>query len=194
MSRQRDLDRRDFLRVAALAGLAIPLAACGGDTERPPAGGSPSPSSNNGTGAAAGDGLAIGDRIPDVRSEAVEGPEIVLERFRGSPLLINFWASGCVPCQREFPLLKGVLERHSDLPIVGINVMDRKEAAAEFIDQSDATWPSIWDPDGSISAKFRVRVLPVTYAVGRDFTLVDRRFGELDRIRLDSMVDAILRS
>lgn len=189
----RGLDRRGFLRVAALAGLAIPLAACGGSgTKQPPAGGSPSPST--GTGAAAGDGLAIGDPMPNVRSEAVEGPEIELERFRGSPLLINFWASGCVPCQREFPLLKGVLERHSDLPIVGINVMDRKEAAAEFIDKTDATWPSIWDPDGSISAKFRVRVLPVTYAVGRDFTLVDRRFGELDRIRLDSMVDAILRS
>lgn len=192
MSHQRDLDRRGFLRVAALAGLAIPLAACGGGAKQPPAGGS-SPSTG-GTDAAAGDGLAIGDPMPNVRSEAVEGPEIELERFRGSPLLINFWASGCVPCQKEFPLLKGVLERHSDLPIVGINVMDRKEAAAQFIDQSDATWPSIWDPDGSIAAKFRVRVLPVTYAVGRDFTLVDRRFGELDRIRLDSMVDAILRS
>lgn len=194
MTERPGLERRDFLRAAALASLAIPLAACGGGKAKPPpAGGSPSPSPG-GTDAAANDGLAIGDPMPPVRSEAVEGPEVDLERFRGSPLLINFWASGCVPCQREFPLLKGVLERHSDLPIVGVNVMDRKEAAAQFIDQSDATWPSIWDPDGSISAKFRVRVLPVTYAVGRNFTLIDRRFGELDRIRLDSMVDAILRS
>ncbi|HVL90592.1 MAG TPA: redoxin domain-containing protein [Actinomycetota bacterium] len=194
----RPVDRRAFLRAAGLAGLAIPLAACGdggSKTAEPTKGGSPAPSApTSGTEAAGASGLSIGDEIPAIRSEAVEGPEIKLEQYRGHPFVLNFWASTCEPCRREFPLLRGLIERHSDLPIVGVDVMERKEPAAEFARSQDATWPSIWDPDGSISAKFRVRVLPVTYAIGRNFKLVDRHFGELTRERLDQMVDAMLKS
>ncbi|HEX9697790.1 MAG TPA: TlpA disulfide reductase family protein [Actinomycetota bacterium] len=175
--------------------MAIPLAACTSGRPQPPVGpASPSPTPTSGTDAAGASGLRIGEEIPAVRSEAVEGPEVKLEQYRGHPFLINFWASGCEPCRREFPLLRGMLERHSDLPIVGIDVMDRKEDAAAFAQQADATWPSIWDPDGSIAAQFRVRVLPVTYAIGRNFRLIDRQFGELTRERLDQMVDAMLKS
>lgn len=191
----RPVDRRAFLRAVGLAGLAIPLAACGGSDPAPPTGRPPAnPTPSSGTGAAAASGMNIGDEIPAVRSEAVEGSEVNLEQFRGHPFLINFWASTCEPCRREFPLLKGLIERHSDLPIVGIDVMERKEPAAEFAQSQDATWPSIWDPDGSIAAQFRVRVLPVTYAIGRNFKLIDRQFGELTRERLDQMVDAMLKS
>lgn len=201
------IDRRAFLRALGLSAAVVPLAAaCGGPSIPKPSGGpttpgagSPSPGvgspSPGGALAEAGKaGLQIGEELPELRSEAVEGPEIVLARYRGAPLLLNFWASNCVPCRREFPLLRGALERHSDLPILGVNVMDRRDDAKAFIEQQGATWPHIWDPDGSIAAKLRVRVLPVTYAVGRNFHLVDRLFGELDRNRLDSMVEAILRS
>lgn len=128
-------------------------------------------------------------------SEAISGPEIELRKYRGHPLLINFWAVDCAPCVREFPLLKAAILKKSDLPIVGVNVMDRKEEAQAFIEEQDATWPSIWDPDGSIAGEnFRVTVLPVTLAVGRNFTLVDRIFGEVDKNRLESMIEAIYQS
>ncbi len=184
----RGFSRREVLSLGALAALA----ACTKKGAAPSGIGSTptSPGLKSATAA----GLKIGSELPLVQSEAVEGDPIDLASFRGHPLIVNFWSSTCAPCVHEFPLFKGAIDRHSDLPIVGINVLDRKPDAAAFLKKQDATWPSIWDPDGSIAAKFQVRVLPVTYAVGRNFTLLDRLFGEIDRNRLDSMVEAVYKS
>lgn len=193
----RPVSRRELLRILGATALAIPLAACskspGASNARPPSGSAPP--TGGGAAAAAGAGLKIGSAVPAIESEAIEGPPVTLETYRGHPFLLNFWASTCDPCVREFPLLKQVLERHSDLPIIGVDVLERKEAAVAFTHKADATWPSIWDQDGSISLnQFHVRVLPVTFAVGRNFTIIDRQFGELTEKRLDAMVEAIYRS
>ncbi|GAC1409413.1 MAG: hypothetical protein NVSMB57_02030 [Actinomycetota bacterium] len=195
---ERGVDRRAFLRLAALLSASAPIVACSGSKrilDAPRTASARPSSTSQGIKAAADAALTIGSRLPRVKSEAIEGPEIDLENYRGRPFILNFWASTCDPCVREFPLLARVIERHSDFPIVGVDVLERKAPAARFARTHRATWPSIWDPDGTIAqTRFQVRVLPVTYAIGAGFTVVDRHFGELDRTRLDAMVEATLRS
>lgn len=104
-------------------------------------------------------------------------------------MLVNFWASNCIPCRREFPLLAGVV-RGGRVTVVGVAVLDRREDAARYLGSLGA-WNSILDRPGTVAARWRVRVLPVTYAIRADGTIGDRQFGELTRSGLDRMLLSI---
>ncbi|MHB8512899.1 MAG: TlpA family protein disulfide reductase [Actinomycetota bacterium] len=183
--------RNSPLRRSATLVALLTLCSCGSSS--PVASRSASPSTA--LEVAAAGSLHIGSIMPKVSSEAVEGPPISLADFRGRPFLINFWASSCEPCVQEFPLFLNALIQHSDLPIIGVDELERKAPAIAFINKENATWPSIWDPDGSIAQKqFGVRVLPVTLAVGRNFKLVDRHFGQINQATLNKLIEEIYRS
>jgi cytochrome c biogenesis protein CcmG, thiol:disulfide interchange protein DsbE len=93
-----------------------------------------------------------------------------LERFRGKVVLVDFWASWCTPCRQSFPWLNEMHAKYRDrgLVVIGINV-DRERAEAErFLKQTPADFEIVYDPDGSLPARYKVPGMPSSYLFGRD--------------------------
>ena len=126
---------------------------------------------------------------PTFETVDLEGNPVRLADFRGRPVLLNFWASWCVPCRKEFPLLKEV--DGSEVAVLGVVFRDTDEAAAAFLREQGATWPGLKDEGGRIADDYDVGFrpgLPVTVLIDRDGRLAERHVGELRREDLDRLV------
>lgn len=177
--------------VAAVAGITVWVIADTEDTATPTA--APSgPSCSVAIAPTNGSGEAPVFQAPGLRGGCVE-----LARYEGRPLVVNFWASYCNPCRKEFPLLKQALEQHRDegLQIIGVSHDDIDDDARAFADEFDATWPLALDPDNAIAEAFVLRpdALPHTYFVRRDGTISADLFRGLSRKELDQELEKILR-
>src|SRR5690606_9627000 len=88
--------------------------------------------------------LAIGDVAPDYGAPTLGGDTIRLESLRGSPVLLNVWATWCPPCREEMPALQELHERYADrgLRVVGVSVDSRGAEAAirQFLDEGGLTF------------------------------------------------------
>lgn len=93
-----------------------------------------------------------------------------LERFHGKVVVIDFWASWCAPCRQSFPWLNEMQAKYRDrgLVIIGVNV-DRERAEAErFLQQTPADFNIVYDPEGTLAARYQVPGMPSSYVIGRD--------------------------
>lgn len=138
----------------------------------------------------AGTDDSVGQAAPTFETFDLQGRPVRLADYEGRPLLINFWASWCVPCRREFPLLKDA-EEAGQVDVLGVVFQDTRDEAATFMADQGATWPGLIDPDGDIAEAYGVglgRGLPVTVAVSPDGRLVARHIGELRRSDLADLV------
>ncbi len=136
-----------------------------------------------------------GQSAPPLSGTTLDGSTLDLAALHGSPVVVNFWKSDCVPCRDEFPLLKTALADHAreGLAIVGVDFRDSDDLARAFEQQFGATWPSITDPDHSRQSAWGVVAPPQTYFIGRDGVIKSRQIGQLTSNDLDRQLDAILR-
>ena len=137
-----------------------------------------------------GDDPAPAGAAPPFETVDLDGRPVRLADHRGTPVLINFWASWCVPCRREFPLLQAVHD-DDEVTVLGVVFEDTVDAARAFMREQGATWPGLRDPGGRIAEAYDVGFrpgLPVTVAVDREGVLVDRHVGELRREDVDRLV------
>lgn len=135
-----------------------------------------------------------GSLAPDFTLTDLDGSPIRLADFRGRPVIVNFWASWCVPCIEEFPLLTAAAERHAadGLAVIGIVYQDRTEAARGFMQRNGATWQTAMDPDQRVATAYGVLGPPQTYFIGRDGTIVARHIGQISARSLTEKVAAII--
>lgn len=136
-----------------------------------------------------GDDPAPAGAAPAFETVDLQGRTVRLEDYRGEPVLVNFWASWCVPCRKEFPLLKAVHGKGAT--VLGVVFDDTADAARDFMRDQGATWPALEDPGGRIAESYGVGSrpgLPVTVAVDRAGVLVERHVGELRQEDVDRLV------
>ena len=101
---------------------------------------------------------------------AVANPDVNLDALRGKVVLLDFWASWCVPCRRSFPWMNAMHEKYADrgLVIIAVNV-DKKIAEAEkFLEQYPAKFRVAYDPDASLAREHAVQAMPSSFLIGRD--------------------------
>jgi len=140
-------------------------------------------------------GAGAGDPAPRLAGTTLDGTRFDLSSLRGRPVIVNYWASWCVPCRDEFPLFKQALADHAadGLAMVGAVYLDSDEAARSFAQKSGATWPSLTDPDGSLAKAWRVVAPPQTYFIDRNGVIVSRQIGQVSPADFQRQLDAILR-
>jgi peroxiredoxin len=131
---------------------------------------------------------------PALRLTTLDGGTLDLAAYRGRPVLLNFWATWCGPCVREFPLLRRTLgQRRSDgLVVLGVLVNDSAGNARGFVREHGGTWTVGIDQGAKAAAAFKVIGLPETVFVRRDGTLSSRVLGELTQDRLDAQLAPVL--
>ncbi|MCA1683813.1 MAG: TlpA family protein disulfide reductase, partial [Actinobacteria bacterium] len=119
--------------------------------------------------------VLLGKPAPALFGPTLDAGAFDLEQWRGQVVVVNVWASWCVPCQREQPLLVEAYRQLAPrgLQMVGINVRDRPQDAQAFrAKYGKAPWPSVVDPDGRHAIDWGTFALPETYVVDRDGTVV----------------------
>jgi cytochrome c biogenesis protein CcmG/thiol:disulfide interchange protein DsbE len=139
-------------------------------------------------------------RAPDFRLTGLDGGTVDLTAYRGRPVVVNFWASWCRPCVREFPLLADARARHraDGLEVIGVlATSDARDRARAFARGHGGRWPVGVDrgggPVGETAIAYGVAGLPETYFVRRDGSLAVRQLGELSERSLRENLAQILR-
>jgi cytochrome c biogenesis protein CcmG/thiol:disulfide interchange protein DsbE len=130
-----------------------------------------------------------------LRLPGLDGPEVDLAALRGRPVVVNFWATWCEPCVREFPLLRAAASDHraDRLAVVGVLTGDRPGPARDFVRAQRATWPVALDPEAATATAWGAVGLPHTWFVRPDGTLASHQLGELTKASLDRQLAEILR-
>jgi thiol-disulfide isomerase/thioredoxin len=131
---------------------------------------------------------------PALRLTTLDGGKLDLAAYRGRPVMLNFWATWCGPCVREFPLLRRTLDQHRSegLAVLGVLVNDSPGNARRFVREHGGTWPVGIDQGARAAAAFKAIGLPETVFVRRDGTLATRVLGELTQDRLDTQLARIM--
>ena len=132
---------------------------------------------------------------PALRLQGLDGRPVDLAALRGRPVVVNFWATWCQPCVREFPLLRQAAATHTRdrLAVVGVLTNDRPAAARAFVRRHHATWPVGIDPDATTAGRWGAVGLPHTWFIRPGGTLASHQLGELTQAALDRQLAVILR-
>jgi cytochrome c biogenesis protein CcmG, thiol:disulfide interchange protein DsbE len=135
-----------------------------------------------------------GTPAPPLRLQTLDGGRVDLAALRGRPVVVNFWATWCEPCVREFPRLRRAAASHRPdrLAVVGVLVNDRPAAARDFVRAHGATWPVALDPAATTAARWGAVGLPHTWFIRPDGTLASHQLGELTQAALDRQLAEIL--
>lgn len=140
----------------------------------------------------------VGKQAPDFTLPTLDGKEVNLSQFQGQPVLINFWATWCVPCRQEMPELVRVYEAHKKegLVVLGLNLTysDSIPDVNVFISEFNMTFPVLLDKDGVVAEKlFQIRGVPTSIFINRDGTIERVQIGLMSAEQVDEFVAEILR-
>ena len=102
-----------------------------------------------------------------------------LSEYDGKVVVLDFWASWCVPCRRSFPWMNDMQKKYGDegLVIIGVNMDADAGEASEFLNDYPADFKIIYDPDGDLAREYDVIAMPSSYVIGRDGERVTRHLG-----------------
>ena len=137
-------------------------------------------------------------RAVDFEAERLGGAgRLRLSELRGKIVVVDFWASWCVPCRRSFPYWAALRERvgAETLEIVAVSVDEERAAAEDFVREIDAPFPAVWDEGQRIVTAWAAPAMPTAYLIDRAgvVRLVHRGFGDDAPAVLDAAVRAMLR-
>jgi len=118
--------------------------------------------------------------VPDIVLPAFDGPPVSLPGLHGHPVVLNFWASWCVPCREEAPLLQAVWQQfHArGLIVLGVDTQDLSTPAQAFIAQYGLSFPAVRDADGSVARRFGATGVPETFFISADGRILGKFPGE----------------
>ena len=126
--------------------------------------------------------------------------ELSLASLRGKVVVLNFWASWCIPCKEEAPYLEQVWRENRDrgLVVVGLDAKDFRRDARSFVRRFDLTFPVVYDGPGKTLTGYGVTGFPETFVIDREGRVVEAFVGAVnsddDRARLRAAIETALQS
>lgn len=140
------------------------------------------------TGNVRGRGPGLGKPAPDFALQSAEGEIVQLSDFRGRTVVLNFWATWCAPCRKEFPELVKLSKERSDVVVIGVNLQESAKQAADFAEEFGAEFPIVIDADGTVADSYRLLGLPSTYFIDATGVLREQHFGQLSASILNEKI------
>jgi len=119
-------------------------------------------------GAGGGETVKVGDPFPDLKQFQLEGP--LPDRLKGKVVLVDFWASWCVPCKASFPVLAELHQRYATrgFVILAVNVDEQKGAMERFLKKYPAPFAVVRDATQKLAAAVNARTMPSSFLLDAD--------------------------
>lgn len=146
------------------------------------------------------EGAGLNEDAPDFRASVVANAEnlglegapdaVELSSLLGRPVILDFWATWCGPCQAGAPIVNAVAQRYKDrgLAVIGVNTSDERELAEAFVRKKGLTFPIVYDESNAIARKYGVSSLPTLVVVSKTGKVVAVRRGLTSDSALDELV------
>ena len=124
----------------------------------------------------------VGEPAPDFQLQDLDGQTISLSDFRGRPVLLNFWATGCIPCRSEMSYIQEIYQQHSDtssssLVVLTINPGESHSTVEEFMDFYHLSLPVLFDTKGVVWQGYNIQYIPTTFLIYPDGTIREKVIG-----------------
>lgn len=137
------------------------------------------------------DSPLVGRPAPEITAPTIDGDTVRLSTYRGRWVLLNVFATWCVPCRKEHSDLVAFHQRHQatgDAAVVGLVYDDTAEAVRDFRAGNGGDWPMLVDPDGSIALDLGVAGVPESFLISPDGIVVSKIVGGVRDADLESLL------
>lgn len=142
------------------------------------------------------------DVAPDFEMQFFNGyewqdaPTAQLSDFKGSPVVLNFWASWCVECKIEADLLEDTWQAYRDDGVVflGVAYIDVEPKSLEYLEEYNITYPNAPDLRSTISSKYDITGVPETFFIDKEGKVVHIQLGPVNETMLTGLIDQMLAS
>lgn len=117
--------------------------------------------------------VGVGAEAPAFELTTFDGSRLAMDSLEGQVVLVNFWASWCLPCEEEAAELEQAYRQYGPQGVVflGVNYVDTEPEALAYLEKFDITYPNGPDLGTRIAQAFRIRGVPETFIIGRDGTI-----------------------
>ena len=134
---------------------------------------------------------------PDFTVYDRDGNEVQLSDYTGKPIVLNFWASWCGPCQMEMPdFHEKYLELGQDVHFLMVNMTDGSretvDSASAFVDKNAYNFPVFYDTAVDAAMTYGVRSLPTTYFINAKGHAIAQATGSINAETLQRGIDMIM--
>jgi cytochrome c-type biogenesis protein len=136
---------------------------------------------------------------PAFYAVSLVGDTVTLKGLQGQVVLLNIWATWCIPCREEMPALQRIYSENKErgLTVVGVSIDARgaEERVGRFARDLSITFPIWLDPDERATYAFRAIGVPATYMISREGTIVWKKLGPIseDDADMAKALEAALR-
>jgi cytochrome c biogenesis protein CcmG/thiol:disulfide interchange protein DsbE len=102
-----------------------------------------------------------------------------LSDYQGKVVVLDFWASWCVPCRRSFPWMNEMQQKYGDdgLVIVAVNLDNEPSDASAFLQDYPAEFSIAYDSSRKLAREFDVQAMPSSFLIGRDGSIIESHLG-----------------
>lgn len=134
----------------------------------------------------------VGSKAPDFSLSILDGSDQRLSDLQGKPVLINFWATWCLPCKEEMPVLEKAYEKYGGkLVVLGINSGETEAQIRSFLEEIEISFPVMLDETEAVSDLYFVRNFPITYFIDESGVIRAMHLGTLQENQIDRYLSTI---
>lgn len=121
----------------------------------------------------------IGAQAPSFSAPTLDAGSLTLSALQGEPVILNFWATWCVPCRVEMPELQQLYNQYQDagLHVVAINMGETQTAIDRWVAEFDLTFDVVLDENQALPALYHLRGQPSTYVIAPDGVITHIFYG-----------------
>jgi len=136
----------------------------------------------------------IGQDAPPFDLQTLTGDSISLASLEGHVVILNFWASWCIPCREEHPVLEMAASRYKDhdVRMLGVVYQDNRSNAKQFLAEHGGSWPSVLDPNSRVAINYGVYGVPETFFLDPHGRIIKKHVGPVPWGYLTTTVDSLL--
>ena len=126
----------------------------------------------------------------DFTLTSLQGETMTLHELRGRWVILNFWATWCLPCREEMPYLQQIANtRAASVTVLGVNMREAPTVLLPFVEEFGITFPVLLHPDDAMLLAYGPRGLPLTYVISPEGEIKLMHFGPLKPAQFDAWLD-----
>ncbi len=129
---------------------------------------------------------------PDFTLTTFDGQQVTLSDLEGKPVVVNFWASWCVECDKEMTLLEQTHQQYNgEVVFIGVDYLDTEPRAREYLAQYGITYATGQDLGSKISNAYNIQGVPETFFIGKDGTVRGLKIGPIESGELNGWINRL---